>query len=91
MSLYLRLAFRFERSLRHCFSACSTSALGTATMPRVRFVRRSIGVLPGTLIFIGFSFCRAGVAAVTCQHVSGSSLPVNSVKVMRLPNTEAIA
>ena len=45
----------------------------------VRFDNRSIGVLPGTIIFIGISFCRAAVAVVISRHVSGNSVPVRAL------------
>src|SRR5437870_317884 len=41
-----------DRSLRHFFSSRSTSFFGTAITRFVRFVSRSIGVLPGTVTFM---------------------------------------
>src|SRR5437867_4434038 len=52
MKYYVR-CFRFTRSFRHFCSARSTSSFGTAMTRFVRFVNRSIGVLPGMLTFIG--------------------------------------
>jgi hypothetical protein len=41
----------------------SMADFGTARNPRVKLVRRSIGVSPDILTFIGVSFCRTEVAA----------------------------
>src|SRR5438128_9465263 len=77
--------FRLRRLLRdrcHALSSFSTSDLSTAITRFVRFISRSIGVWPGTLIFIGVSFCRVEAAAtLACYALCGSSLPVNSAYV----------
>jgi hypothetical protein len=80
IAFYFR-AFGFLRCFRALYrlDSFSISSRDTATTRFVKFLRRSIGVSPGTWTFIGASFCRAGVAALLSQHVCGTSLPVRTV------------